>query len=183
MYGFTSTSARTSLHLIVIASFAAAILLFSGASVPGVPVPWVFQLTGICFGALGVYLLTRYALRSYRYEITKTDLVSADGENVLDLTVTQAVGNKLTVAARISLRDVTDVEVLGRKEFRQKKAALVGGLTLFRYENTPFEPVSCYIVVPDERSVLAIPADDGMVRLLTDAAAANRYTAPDPADE
>lgn len=183
MYAFTSTGARTSLHLIVIASFAAAVMLFSAAAVPGVPVPWVFQLVGICLGALGVYLLSRYALRSYRYEITKTDLVSADGENVLDLTVTQAVGNKLTVTARIGLRDVTAVEVLGRKEFRQKKTGLVGGLTLFRYENTPFEPVSCYIVVPDERSVLAIPADEGMVRFLADVAAANRYTVPDPADD
>ncbi|MCQ2429206.1 MAG: hypothetical protein MJ192_02635 [Clostridia bacterium] len=173
MYAYTSNGSRTSLHLIVIAALSCAILLFSASSAEGVPMPWVFQLAGIFIGAFGVYMLTRYSLRSYRYEITDTDLVAADGQRVLDLTVTQATGRKLTVVCRVSLRDVTAVNVLDRASFRRQKAALCAGLTLFRYENTPFEPLSCYISVPEERSLLAIPADEGMARLLREAAEAN----------
>ena len=80
------------------------------------------------------------------------------------------VGKKMTVVARIALRAVREVQVIDRagdkRGWEAKWDAICRGKRVFRYENAPFVPVSCYISIPSEGSVLVIPPDDGMLKIL-----------------
>ncbi len=190
MYAFRSSGSRPWLHALVIVSVVGALGLFGLSGADGIRYAWLLQLTAICLAAVGVYLLTRYSLREYRYEIVDSGLEGADGQPVWELDVTSVIGARMTLTARANLRDICAVRVLSRTEFKAKKASLLGDAVLFRCENDPFAPRTCYVTVPAERVVIAIPPDAGMIELLRAAAAMNGRTREtpgsdffDPADE
>lgn len=182
MYAFTSSGSRKWLHAIVITSVIGAILLYSISGAENVRYEWSLQLGAIILAAVGVYLTVRYSLREYKYELVDSGLIDAEGEIVYELSVTQVTGRRMVLAARANLRDVRKVKVLTRAQFKQEKTALLDGKTLIRCENDPFLSPSCYISVPSEHVVIAIPADPGMVKYL-EAAARAPHPACDEEDD
>ncbi len=164
MYSFTPNGRRRGLHAVVIADMVAAVLLWTSAGAGG-SYGWIFQLIGVVLAVLGVYLLTRYSLRSYTYSVQDSDLVDSSGAPVYDLVVTQTLGRKISVVARVAVRDIRHLAVLSRPDFRKCRKNF-RPLVLLRYDSDPFSPLSAYLSVPDESALLAIPPDPALLDLL-----------------
>ena len=64
MYSFTPNGRRRGLHAVVIVDLTASVLLWTSATAGG-SYGWIFQLAGVVLAVLGIYLITRYSLRSY----------------------------------------------------------------------------------------------------------------------
>ena len=181
MYSFESSGSRRPLHAMVIASMAAAVILFSISNREGIAMPYLYQLGAmICLTAM-IYLLGRYSLRLYRYAIEPNGIVDVCGEEQYDLVITEIVGKRMTVVSRVALRSIDreGVTVIRRGDDRredgrrgdgqtakERAAALRRGRRVFRYENTPVSPASCYIPLPEENALVIIPVDARMLEIL-----------------
>ena len=169
-YSFESTGSRKPLHAMVVGTLAAAVLLFSISNREGIPMPHLFQAGAIVCLTATVYLLVRYSLKLYRYAVEPNGILDAMGMEQYDLIITEIVGKKMTVVARVALRDVDKaaVTILVRSDKTASAAreALCSGRQVFRYENTPVSPRSCYIPLAEENSVVVIPADERMAAIL-----------------
>ena len=171
MYSFESSGSRKPLHAMVIGSLIGAGVLFSVSTIQGIPMPYLFQLGAILCATLAVYLTARYSLRTYRYAIEPNTIVDAEGVEQYDLVITEITGKKMKVVCRVGLRTVDhyQVTVIRRADGQAAKEArdlLCKDKRVFKYENTPVSPASCYIPIPEENSVVVIPADERMVEIL-----------------
>lgn len=166
MYAFESRARGKLFHLLVCGSFAAALLLFGFSGVEGMSYPVIYQLTALILLTAGTYLLVRYSLRSYRYEISESGIVSADGETLYDLVITEISGNRRRVVTRVALRDIDEVQSLSREKGHQAQKTLPKGWRMLRYTNRPLEPEGVYLTVSEESTVVVIPKDDTMVKYL-----------------
>ena len=171
MYSFESSGSRRPLHAMVIGALAGAAVFFSLGTLPSIPLPSLFQMGAILCATLAVYLTARYSLRTYRYAIEPNTIVDAEGMEQYDLVITEIMGKRRKVVARIGLRSVDHdaVTVIRRSDGEAAKSArdtLCKGKQVFRFENTPVSPASCYIPIPEENSVMVIPVDDRMVEIL-----------------
>ena len=171
MYFFESSGARKPLHLVVIATIIGTAVNFCVSTMEGVLFPFLYQTFAILCATAAVYLIAGYSLKSYRYAIEPNTIVDAEGVEQFDLVITEVVGKKMKVVARIGLRPVDHaaVTVIRRSDGEAAKSArdtLCKGKRVFRYENTPISPASCYVPIPEENSVIIIPVDDRMVEIL-----------------
>ena len=171
MYAFESTGSRKPLHAMVIGTLVAAVILFSISNREGLPVPHLFQTGAIGCLTGTVYLLVRYSLKLYRYAVEPNGILDAHGVEQYDLIITEIVGKKMTVVARVALRDidkpaVTVIRRADKAKGEEARETLCKGRRVFRYENTPASPASCYIPLPEENSVVVIPVDEKMVSSL-----------------
>ena len=170
MYSFESGGSRKPLHAMVIGSMAAAAILFVLGGTDRVPFPFLFQLGAFLCATATVYLTAAYSLKSYRYAIEPNTIVDAEGVEQYDLVITEILGKKMKVVARVGLRTVDHnaVTVIPRGDPTAKEAAatLCKDKRVFRYENTPISPASCYVPIPEENCVVVIPADEKMVEIL-----------------
>ena len=170
MYSFESGGSRKPLHAMVIGSMAAAAILFVLGGTDRVPFPFLFQLGAFLCATATVYLTAAYSLKSYRYAIEPNTIVDAEGVEQYDLVITEILGKKMKVVARVGLRTVDHnaVTVIPRGDPTAKEAAatLCKDKRVFKYENTPISSVSCYIPIPEENCVVVIPADEKMVEIL-----------------
>lgn len=179
MYAFESRGSRKPLHAMVIGTVAAAVILFSLSNREGVPVPYLFQAAAIGCLTATVYLLARYSLKIYRYAVEPNGILDGEGMEQYDLVITEIVGRKMTVVARLALRDIDRAAVTviprsaqspaERAKADEARATLCKGKQVFRYENTPISPASCYIPMPEENAVVVIPPDEGMIKILKEA--------------
>ena len=103
---------------------------------------------------------------SYTFSVQDSELVDSAGNPVYDLVITQTLGRKISVVARVSLRDIRHLTVLSRSDFRKCRKKKYHSLTLFRYDSDPFAPLAAYLPVPDEHALLAIPPDAALLDLL-----------------
>ena len=177
MYSFESSGSRGPLHLLVIATIIGTASNFCVSTMEGVLFPFLFQTLGILCATATVYLVVGYSLKSYRYAIEPNTIVDAEGVEQYDLVITEVMGKRRKVVARIGLRSVdhdavvvirrSDGEAaLDAKAAKVARDTLCKGKQVFRFENTPVAPASCYIPIPEESSVMVIPADDRMVEIL-----------------
>lgn len=175
MYAFESSKRRGVFHVLIIACFVTALLSFGVSGVEGMAYPMIYQITSVLLLVAGIYFLSRYALKTYRYEVSESNIMDAMGQPILDLVITETSGRRVTVVARVALRDIAAVEDIDKSQDRslakEKEDALLVGkegarAVVFRYLNTPFVTHACYISVPAERSVLVIPPDEQMIRIL-----------------
>lgn len=155
----------------VIGALVGAAVLFSLGTLPDVPLPSLFQMGAILCATLAVYLTVRYSLRTYRYAIQPNTIVDAEGVEQYDLVITEITGKKMKVVCRVGLRTVDhdQVTVIRRADGQTAKEArdlLSKDKRVFKYENTPVSPASCYIPIPEENAVVVIPADGRMVEIL-----------------
>ena len=170
MYSFESSGSRKPLHAMVIGSLIAGVALITAGNLESIPFPFLFQTAGMVCATAAVYLMAAYSLKSYRYAIQPNTIVDAEGMEQYDLVITEILGKKLKVVARVGLRtiDHTAVTVIPRGDPTAKEAAatLCKDKRVFKYENTPISSVSCYIPVPEENCVVVIPVDETMVEIL-----------------
>ena len=170
LYSFESSGSRKPLHAMVVGSMVAAVVLLTVGGIDGIPLPFLFQTAGMVCATAAVYLMAAYSLKSYRYAIQPNTIVDAEGVEQYDLVITEIMGKKLKVVARVGLRtiDHTAVTVIPRGDPTAKEAAatLCKDRRVFKYENTPISSVSCYIPIPEENCVVVIPADERMVEIL-----------------
>ena len=176
MYSFESSGSRKPLHAMVIGAMIATVLLFSVAGLEGIPMPYLFQIGAILCATAAVYLTVGYSLKAYRYAIEPNTIVDAEGVEQYDLVITEIMGKKMKVVCRVGLRTVdhTAVTVIRRGDGRRQdgeaakeaRDLLCKDKRVFKYENTPVSPASCYIPIPEENSVVVIPADERMVEIL-----------------
>ena len=170
MYSFESGGSRKPLHAMVIGTVIAAAILFVLGGTDRVPFPFLFQMGAFVCATATVYLVAAYSLKSYRYAIEPNTIVDAEGVEQFDLVITEIMGKKLKVVARVGLRtiDHTAVTVIPRGDPTAKEAAatLCRDKRVFKYENTPISSVSCYIPIPEENCVVVIPVDERMVEIL-----------------
>ena len=171
MYSFESSGSRGPLHAMVIGAMIATVLLFSVAGLEGIPMPYLFQIGAILCATAAVYLTVGYSLKAYRYAIQPNTIVDAEGVEQYDLVITEITGKKMKVVCRVGLRTVDHaaVTVIRRADGQASKEArdlLCKDKRVFKYENTPVSPASCYIPIPEENSVVVIPADERMVEIL-----------------
>ncbi len=174
MYAFTSSKRKTSLHVLTIACFVTAFVLFGISGLESMAYPLLYQLSGLVLLVQGVVLLTRYILKTYRYEITESEILDAMGNPVWDLVITETTGRRMVVVAKIALRGISAIEVIDKGQdkatAKQRIQALQGDgedrWVVFHYINTPFVTKACYIVVAEEKSILVIPPDERMIRML-----------------
>ena len=171
MYSFESSGSRKPLHAMVIGALAGSAVLFSLGTLPDVPLPSLFQMGAILCATCAVYLTVRYSLRTYRYAIEPNTIVDAEGVEQYDLVITEITGKKMKVVCRVGLRTVDhyQVTVIRRADGQAAKEArdlLCKDKRVFKYENTPISPASCYIPIPEENAVVVIPADERMVEIL-----------------
>ena len=164
MYSFTPNGRRRGLHAVVIVDLTASVLLWTSATAGG-SYGWIFQLAGVVLAVLGIYLITRYSLRSYTFSVQDSELVDSAGNPVYDLVITQTLGRKISVVARVSLRDIRHLTVLSRSDFRKCRKKKYHSLTLFRDDSDPSAPLAAYLPVPDEHALLAIPPDAALLEL------------------
>jgi hypothetical protein len=152
----------------VIASLVAAMILFSLSNRAGIPMPYLLQGGAILCLTATVYLLVRYSLKIYRYAVEPNGIVDGNGVEQYDLVITEIVGKRRVVVARVALRDIdrAALTVMRRGEDKQTVDEICRERKVFRYANTPAMPVSCYIPLPEEGAVVVIPADEAMVRIL-----------------
>ena len=172
MYSFESSGSRRPLHAMVIGALVGAALLFWLGCQPWAPIPSMFQMGAILCATLAVYLTARYSLRTYRYAIEPNTIVDAEGVEQYDLVITEITGKKMKVVCRVGLRTVAHdaVTVVIRRDndpmAKTARDLLCRDQRVFKYENTPVSPASCYIPIPEENAVVVIPADQRMVEIL-----------------
>ena len=171
MYSFESGGSRRPLHAMVIGSLIGGVALISVGNLEGIPFPFLFQTAGMICATAAVYLMAAYSLKSYRYAIEPNTIVDAEGIEQYDLVITEIVGRKIKVVARVGLRtiDHAAVTVLRREDGANAKEArnlLCKDKRVFKFENTPISPASCYISIPEENCVVVIPVDERMVEIL-----------------
>jgi hypothetical protein len=169
MYSFESSGSRKPLHAMVIGSLIGAGVLFSVSTIQGIPMPYLFQLGAVACLTATIYLVGKYSLKIYRYAIEPNTIVDAEGVEQYDLVITEITGKKMKVVCRVGLRTVDHyrVTVFTRgKTDEYERGLLCARKKVFRYENTPISPASCYIPIPEENAVVVIPADERMVEIL-----------------
>ena len=107
-----------------------------------------------------VFVLTKYILSYYSYDITLTN----DGEALF--VVTQITGKRKTTLCRISLSDIVSVEKRTKAKNVEKKAEQ--GIKKYSYCPTLF-PKEVYVIAQRtryERSEITIEATDSLAELL-----------------
>ena len=170
MYSFESSGSRKPLHTMVIGSMIATVALLYVGNLDGIPFPALFQTGAFIFATVAVYLTAAYSLKSYRYAIEPNTIVDAEGVEQYDLVITEILGKKMKVVARVGLRTIDHgaVTLIRRSDPAAKEARdlLCKDKRVFKYENTPISSVSCYIPIPEENCVVVIPADETMVEIL-----------------
>ena len=154
----------------VIGSMVAAVVLLTVGGIDGIPLPFLFQTCAFLCATATVYLVAAYSLKSYRYAIEPNTIVDAEGVEQFDLVITEILGKKLKVVARVGLRTIDHgaVTLIRRGDPAAKEARdlLCKDKRVFKYENTPISPASCYIPIPEENCVVVIPVDERMVEIL-----------------
>ena len=170
MYSFESNGSRKPLHAMVIGSMIATVALFYVSTIPGIPLPSLVQMGAFALATVTIYLTAAYALQSYRYAIEPNTIVDTEGMEQYDLVITEIMGKKMKVVARVGLRtiDHAAVTVIPRGDNAAKEARdlLCKDKRVFKYENTPISPASCYVPIPEENCVIIIPVDKTMVEIL-----------------
>ena len=87
------------------------VLLFGGALImifpsffSALPFRWAFQIIGMTMLGVGIFLSTRFVMKSYVYRIESTD-------GRTDLTVTEIQGKSTTTVCRLSISGIESVIV------------------------------------------------------------------------
>ncbi len=169
-YSFQSSPRRGPLHAMVVAALFMSAVLFGISGIEGMLYPMLYQFLSVICLVAAVYLVTRYSLRVYRYAVEPNGITDAGGVEQYDLVITETVGKKIRVAARVGLRDIGDMAIIRRKDkdaaHRDAKSKLCQGKTVFRYINTPALSDECCLEMPEEGAVLIIPWDKHMEAIL-----------------
>ena len=161
MYGFESERKSGFEHAFVVSFAVGAVILYAVSGAENAPLPWLFQLGAVALLGVFTYLLVRYELKQYRYELCDSGIRDDRGQTRVELVVTEQVGKKKTVVARVGLWQIDRVAVLDRNN---KKKDVCGGKTAFIYDNRLLAGKRVAICMTEDDPVVVIPYDQGMMR-------------------
>ena len=153
-------------HLVLLMLVGGFALLGITSVLSDLPYRWVFQLVGIFFLGIGLYLYTRYFTRTFSYAVVTRD----DGS--LDLTITECQRKSRITVCRISCASIERIEVVKREERERnktlKKELRQGDRRLFSYTVNLAPASICYLVATECGQPLAIcfEPDGQMLRIL-----------------
>lgn len=164
---FTSEKKSFLEHAFVVSFAVGALILWAISGAEGVPQAWPFQLGAVVFAGFFVYLAVRYELKQYRYEIKDSGIRDDEGEVRLELVVTECVGKKETVVARVGLWQIEAVSV---RDKTNKKVDFCQGKTAFVYDNRLFSPRRFAIRMSGSDPVVVIPYNQEMANFITNKA-------------
>ena len=140
-----------------------AVVLYAISGVENVPLPWLFQFGSVVLLGMFTYLLVRYELKQYHYELCDSGIRDEQGQVRLELVVTEQVGKKQTVVARVGLWQIDKVAVLDKNN---KKKDFCGGKTAFIYDNRLFAEKRLAVRMNGTDPVVIIPYNEGMLNAL-----------------
>ena len=163
MYHFESERKSGWEHAFVISFAVGAIVLYAISGMENAPLPWLFQLGTVLLLGVFAYFLVRYELKQYRYELCDSGIRDDQGQVRLELVVTEQVGKKQTVVARVGLWQIDRVAVLDKNN---KKKDVCGGKTAFIYDNRLFAEKRLAVRMTGTDPVVIIPYDEGMMNAL-----------------
>lgn len=173
MYQFSSGKKSGLEHAFVLCFAVGGVILYAVSGAEGVPFPFLFQTGAILLLAAFVYLLIRYELKQYRYELRDSGIRDSEGRVRYELVVTEQVGKKETVVARVGLWQIGRVEKLDKTGSAKKTFGV--DKRVFIYDNRLFAPSRCGICMTGDDPVVVIPADERMMALLQ-----NNHTEENP---
>lgn len=164
LYAFESAPRKGLCHVLTAGCFVTAFLMLGISGIDGLAYPVLYQFTAFVLLTAGAYILVRYILKLYRYELMDSGIVDMNGIPKYDLVITEITGRRRRVVTRVSVRDIdTAICLHERRDKATVKSLTEDGQRLYRYINDPFERRGIYLTVPEENSVLMIPVDDGML--------------------
>lgn len=116
LYEFTPKKNVNKLGLITgILIIGAAAILLATVLLSGIPYRWIAQLTGIGMLTAGVFITSRYIMKSYVYAVIPSD----DGSE--DFTVTEIQGRHTITVCRIGMSGVESVHVVNKSDAEKRK--------------------------------------------------------------
>ncbi len=130
-------------HLILLMLVGGFSLFALTTALPALPFRWVFQLIGLGFLGVGIFVYARYVARVFRYAIVKKN------DGTLDLTVTECQRKSRITVCRLSLSGIERVEVVKSDERERlkalKKESRAEGRKLFSYTVNLAPSSVCYL--------------------------------------
>lgn len=160
-YSFSTKKPSALIHSAVIISYVLGVLLYATSTMENIPYPVIFQTATILLLAVGTYLLFRFVFKKFTYEI------SENSERDLDLVITETVGKKQTVVARLALSKISRAEIVDKKALKKELASKGKSRPLlFRYDTNPSDQRVILIDFPSENSWVIIPEDKTMGQIL-----------------
>jgi len=167
MYEYTPKKENNkAAHLILLLLIGGFLLLGVTTALPALPFRWVFQIVGIAFIGVAVYLYTRYFARTFSYAVVPRE----DGS--YDLTVTECQRKSRITVCRLSLAGIERIEVVTTAERERKKALKkelrAGGRRLFDYTVNLAPAKVCYLSATEcgQEVAICFEPDGQMLRLL-----------------
>ena len=156
--------------ILCLVSLGAGPFLFS-LIIPNLPFKWAFQLFSIIVLTAVVFIISRFAAKSFLYSIVKTD------GDALDMTVTEITNggrSKITVC-RISVAGIERIEKIDRtdandrnKQKELEKQAKKDGRKSFNYSPN-INPASICVILCEEcgeKFLIKLEADDTLLSYL-----------------
>lgn len=158
MYTFIpKTDKKTAKTLSVGLFLLAAVIYFSPVVFEGLPFSWLWQTVSLLLFVSGIFVLTRYVFKNFKYEIV-------EGNGKPDLVVSELSPRGEVAVCRVALENIERVEIVERGE--KLSPEKIGGRKKFSYLPDIISQKYCAVFVTEcgESLLLKIVYDE---RLLT----------------
>ena len=137
-------------------------LYLTGALIPGIPVPGLFQLLGVFCLVVMIMLFSLCLSKRYVYSVGENE------RGAMDFTITEYYGRRITVVCRVAVESVKaaiPVNPETRKAFLSQKAGNRG----YNYTGILFDEKRWFLKIEEsgESFLVQICANDDLIRLLT----------------
>ena len=138
-------------------------ILYITSRIPGVPVPGIWQILGVCCLSGMILLVSMCVMRRYEYVLEQNE----DGE--VDFIITEYYGRRTTVVCRVSLAEVCSVLPLTKETEQQHKILKKEG-THYSYTGLLFDEKRYLVEMQThgEHVFVRICADETLVKLLSE---------------
>ena len=164
MYEYKPSVKKTREKLVATMAFVLAALAFCAASAFRLRYLFVYQFLGAICLMIGVTVVTRYLMRSYRYRLAPSD---GFGGETMDFSVIESYAGRVRTVCRISLSDIVEVSYLQRENQKALRAEQRGKCVYYYVEEMKPRGL-CLLSVRDGEETLfvQIVADERLYLLL-----------------
>ncbi len=163
MYEYAPMFAKKKEKLLALGFMVLGFAIFMiGSSVPGIPVPGLFQLLGVFCLVVMVMVLSLCISKRYVYSIEETD------SGGTDFIITEYYGKRMMVVCRVSVGSVM-AAIPANAETRKNFASHKADNRVYNYTGVLFGEERWYLKIEEsgERFLVQICANDDLIRRLT----------------
>lgn len=169
MYEYTPPSSPKKVTgTVLLLCAGAALLFFIPAVFPQLPFPWSFQLAGFGLLCAVVYVISRYAAKSFVYRVVPRESSEGYVEGY-DLLVTEVTPRSAVTVCRISIENITEIiDLSSEGSAAARKRAVSEGRKRFNYISDLTAPIRCMILTTEcgEKLAVSISADSHLLAIL-----------------